>query len=142
MTIREFRLKDYDSVITLWQHASLSHRPQGRDSKEHIKREFQGHNAVFLVAEHEGTLVGSVFGTHDGRKGWINRLATAPEYRDQGVARTLVTEVEKRFHKMGIKIIACLIEKGSTESMQFFEKIGYTKHTDIFYCTKRESPDT
>ena len=65
-----------------------------------------------------------------------------PEYRDQGIAHALVTDVEKRFHKMGIKIVACLIEKDSTESMQFFEKLGYTKHTDIFYYTKRESPDT
>ncbi len=142
MTIREFRLEDYDSVIALWQHAGLLHRPHGRDSREHIARELQGHSAVFLVAEHEGMLIGSVFGTHDGRKGWINRLATAPEYRGQGVARILVADVEKRLHHMGIRIVACLIEKDSTESMQFFEKIGYTRHTDIFYYSKRESADT
>ena len=142
MTIREFRIEDYEQVIELWQKAHLPHKPKGRDSKEEIERELRADNAIFLVAEEKGRLIGSIFGTHDGRKGWINRVASAPAYQRQGIARTLVSEAEKRFQKMGIKIIACLIEDWNTESIVFFEKIGYTRHHDILYFTKRESPDT
>ena len=142
MTIREFRIEDYEQVIELWQKAHLPHKPKGRDSKDDIERELRADNAIFLVAEEKGRLIGSIFGTHDGRKGWINRVASAPAYQRQGIARTLVSEAEKRFQKIGIKIIACLIEDWNTESIVFFEKIGYTRHHDILYFTKRESPDT
>lgn len=142
MTIREFRIEDYEQVIELWQKAHLPYKPKGRDSKEEIERELRARNAIFLVAEEKGRLIGSIFGTHDGRKGWINRVATAPAYQRQGIARTLVTEAERRFRKMGIKIIACLIEDWNTESMVFFEKNGYIKHHNILYFTKREDRDT
>lgn len=142
MTIREFRIEDYEQVIELWQKAHLPHKPKGRDTKEEIERELRARNTIFLIAEEEGKLIGSIFGTHDGRKGWINRVATAPAYRGKGIAHTLVSEAEKRFRKMGIKIIACLIEDWNTESMVFFKKIGYTKHNNILYFTKRENPDT
>ena len=142
MMIRQFRIEDYEQVIELWQKAHLPHKPKGRDSKDEIERELRADNAIFLVAEEKGRLIGSIFGTHDGRKGWINRVASAPAYQRQGIARTLVSEAEKWFQKMGIKIIACLIEDWNTESIVFFEKIGYTRHHDILYFTKRESPDT
>lgn len=141
MTIREFRIEDYEQVIGLWQKAHLPHKPRGRDSKEAIRRELHAHNAVFLVAEEKGVLVGSIFGTHDGRKGWINRVATAPAYQRQGIARALVRETERRFREMGIKIIACLIEDWNTSSIAFFEKMGYGAYKDILYFTKRENPD-
>jgi ribosomal protein S18 acetylase RimI-like enzyme len=142
MTVREFRIEDYEQLIELWQEAHLPYKPKGRDSKEEIERELRGHNAVFLVAEENGRLVGSIFGTHDGRKGWINRVATAPAYQKQGIARTLVREVERRLRNMGIKIIACLIEDWNTGSVAFFEKMGYVRYQHVLYFTKREGPDT
>jgi ribosomal protein S18 acetylase RimI-like enzyme len=95
-----------------------------------------------LIAEKDGVLIGSAFGTHDGRKGWINRVAVAPKYRRQGIAEDLVRQVEHRLHGMGIRIIACLIEDWNEESMEFFERIGYKRHHDIFYFTKREGTET
>lgn len=142
MTIRPFRIEDYEQVIELWQKAHLPYKPKGRDSKKEIERELHADNAIFLVAEEKGAVVGSIFGTHDGRKGWINRVATAPQYQRQGIARALVSEAEQRFRKMGINIIACLIEDWNTGSIAFFEKIGYSEYRNVLYFTKRESPDT
>ena len=136
--IREFAIEDYGDVMKLWRESKLPHRPQGRDREDCIAREITQSNAVFLVAEQEGVIVGSAFGTHDGRKGWINRVAVAPEYRRQGIAVELVRQVELRLRDMGIRIIACLIEDWNKESMEFFESIGYVRHHDISYFTKRE----
>jgi len=74
---------------------------------------------------------GSVFGTHDGRKGWINRVAVAPEFQRQNIAKKLIAEVEDRFSELGIDIISCLVEDWNTKSLKVFEKLGYKKHTDI-----------
>jgi len=94
-----------------------------------------------LVAETNGKLVGSIFGTHDGRRGWINRLAVAPEFRRQGIARMLVAKVEKCLSELGIEIVASLIEAWNTKSMQAFERLGYKRHSDVFYFSKRKNSD-
>ena len=65
---------------------------------------------MFLLAEADGRLVGTVLGTHDGRKAWINRLAVSPAFRRRGIARLLVAEVEARMAALGLDIIAALIE--------------------------------
>ena len=140
--IRKFLIEDYEKVIGLWRGAGLPHKPHGRDCKSRIAREIKQSNAVFLVAEKDGKLVGTAFGTHDGRKGWINRVAVAPEYRRQGLAERLVRQVERHLRDMGIRITACLIEDWNKESMEFFERIGYRRHHDIYYFTKREDSDT
>ena len=140
--IRKFLIEDYDDVMELWREAGLPHKPRGRDCKDSIAREVEQANAVFLVAEKDGVVVGSAFGTHDGRKGWINRVAVAPKYRRQGVAESLVRQVERHLRDMGIRITACLIEDWNKESMEFFERIGYQRHHDIYYFTKREDSDT
>jgi len=141
VVIRELRVEDYDALVALWDQAKLLYKPRGRDRRDNIERELKGQNAVFLVAEQDGTLIGSIFGTHDGRKGWINRLAVDPAHQRQGIAARLVKEVEDRLYKMGIGIIACLVEDWNCVSLQVFEKLGYTRHQDIIYFTKRKFPD-
>lgn len=139
--IRNFRLEEYEMLVRMWEESRLPHKPKGRDKKENIAREISSPSAIFLVAEKDGKLIGSAFGTHDGRKGWINRVAVTPAFRRLGIAAALVKEIERRIASMGIDIIACLIERWNRESMEFFEKIGYECHRDIFYFTKRRDPD-
>ena len=138
MIIREFSIRDYDALITLWNDAQLLFKPKGRDKRDKIECELKQENAIFLVAEINGKIVGSVFGTHDGRKGWINRLAVAPEFQRQNIAKKLIAEEEDRFSELGIDIIACLVEDWNTKSLQVFEKLGYKKHSDIVYFSKRK----
>lgn len=139
--IREFRPGDYDPVMALWEVSELPFKTRGRDSRDKILKEIKQQTAIFLVAESEGKVIGTVLATHDGRKGWINRLAVAPEFRYRGIARRLLQEAEQALYKRGIDIIACLIEDYNPMSMKFFQKAGYIKHTDIFYFTKRKYPE-
>jgi len=141
MHIRELTLDDYDTIVAIWTQAGLSYRPLGRDAKEYLQSEIGRDTAVFLGAEVEGVLVGVVLGTHDGRKGWINRLAVLPDHRKRGIGRALVMETEKRLNDMGIKIVTCLIEGGNDSSEDFFESLGYIRHPDFTYFSKRQSSD-
>ena len=139
--IRELRLSDYAALIASWKEAGLPHRPKGRDARTSIARQLRSPTTVFLVAEIRGRLAGTVLGTHDGRKGWINRLAVAPEYRRRGVAAALVAEVERRLHRQGIDIIAALIEDWNMTSMKAFRRLGYRPRRDIMYFVKRRKPE-
>jgi GNAT superfamily N-acetyltransferase len=96
---------------------------------------------VYLVAEVDGKLVGTVLGSHDGRKGWINRLAVSPAHRRRGIGGRLVAEVESRFAALGIEIFACLIEGWNEDSLATFQRLGYKPFPDIKYLTKRVQPD-
>ena len=129
------------ALYDIWARAELPFRPQGRDAEARVRREMTQGTAVFLGAEEAGQLIGVVLGTHDGRKGWINRLAVLPEYRKRGIGRDLVAAVEARLHALGIHIITCLIEGGNDASKRFFESLGYIGHPDITYYSKRSSPD-
>jgi ribosomal protein S18 acetylase RimI-like enzyme len=141
LDIRPFRIEDYDTIISLWERSQLPYRPKGRDTREKIARELESPHAVFLVAEHRGEMIGSVFATHDGRKGWINRLAVAPPWRRRGIAARLVGEAGRRLADQGIQIIACLIEDWNADSKRFFESIGYTRFDRISYFTRKEHPE-
>ncbi|MEA3355952.1 MAG: GNAT family N-acetyltransferase [Candidatus Bipolaricaulota bacterium] len=141
MIIRELVPDDYDGLIELWEKANLPFKPNGRDRHKQITEELAGTKSIFLIAEREGAIIGSILGTHDGRKGWINRLAVAPEYRRTGIASALVAAVEKRLAKLGIEIVACLVEDWNSGSQAFFERLGYHLHTDIHYYSKRRHPE-
>ena len=139
--IRELTIDDYDALCVLWEEAGLPFRPNGRDQRERIAREIEGLCSIFLVAEDKGELVGAILGTHDGRKEWINRLAVSPRHRRQGIASALVAAVEERLSACGIEIFAGQIEDWNESSMIFFERLGYTRHDDIIYYTKRKNPE-
>ncbi|RLE35904.1 GNAT family N-acetyltransferase [Candidatus Acetothermia bacterium] len=139
--IRELSIGDYDALVALWDESGLPYKPAGRDARGHIARELEGPSSIFLVAEVDGKLAGAVLGTHDGRKGWINRLSVAPKQRRKGIGRALVRAVEERLAGIGIEIVTCLVETWNETSLAFFEAIGYVRHDDIVYFSKRKGPD-
>jgi ribosomal protein S18 acetylase RimI-like enzyme len=142
LKIREFLIKDYDRVMELWAEGGLPLKPRGRDSRENIAKQLRQPNVLFLVAEEgEGSrIIGTVLATHDGRKGWINRLAVDAALRKRGLGARLVREAERRLEDLGMDILACLIEDDNTVSMAVFEKLGYKKHPEIIYFAKRRYP--
>lgn len=142
LKIREFRIEDYDRVMELWAEGGLPLKPKGRDSRENILKQIREPNVLFLVAEEGegGRIIGTVLATHDGRKGWINRLAVDAALRKQGIGARLVREAERRLEALGMDILACLIEDDNAVSMAVFEKLGYKKHPEIIYFAKRKYP--
>jgi len=142
LKVREFRIEDYDRVMELWAEGGLPLKPQGRDSRENIARQVKMPNVLILVAEErEGDrVIGTVMATHDGRKGWINRLAVDAALRKRGSGARLVREAERRLEALGMDILACLIEDDNAVSMAVFEKLGYKKHPEIIYFAKRKYP--
>lgn len=136
VTIRPLRLADYPAVIHVFEVCGLHPRTRGRDARRAIAAQMRARQNVYLGAFDRERLVGAVFGTHDTRKGWINRLAVLPEYRGRGIARRLVRAAEHGLQERGMQILAALIEGDNTASQRLFAKLGY-ETTDIRYYRRK-----
>ncbi len=140
-TIVTLAAEDYDSVRALWEQAGLSIKPGGRDSRERFAAQLASGLQTVIGARAGDRLVGVVMTTHDGRKGWINRLAVHPDCRRQGLGLRLIQEAERVLHGQGLQLIAALIEDWNTPSLTLFQRAGYADYSGIHYVTKRESHD-
>lgn len=136
MRIRLMKLRDYEAVIALWQRAGLSHEPQARDSQEAVKKQLQQSGHLMFVAEADGEIIGTIFASHDGRKGWINRLAVEPRLRHRGLAQRLIETAEETLQRAGLTIVAALIEAPNEPSRALFHKLGYQERLDVVYYRK------
>lgn len=138
MKIRKLTIADYPEMIKLWTRAKLPVKPKGRDSKKHVAAEMDCNPGFFIGAFDGDLLAGAVIASHDGRKGWLNRIAVGPDYRHQGLAQKLTTAGEKALRKHGIKIFGLLIHEYNAASLKLAKKMGYVVHNDILYLTKRD----
>lgn len=141
MNIVPYKVGDYLLLTELWEKSGLPYKPKGRDSKENIEREVKLDCNQFLFAEVDHEYVGSVIVTHDGRKGWINRVAVLPEFRNRGIARKLVETSEQWLDSQGIGIVACMVEDYNEDSFEVFQKLGYIPFEGVRYLTKRKFPE-
>ncbi len=139
--IRALTIGDYDGLLALWRDADLPYRPNGRDSRSSMKNQMEHDPELFLGAFQDDRMVGSVIATFEGRKGWINRLAVAPQNRRRGVAKVLVERAELALRKRGAEVIAALVERENSPSLALFQESGYKVHHDIVYLSKRDRED-
>ena len=135
MKIREFRIEDYRIVRDLWQTAGLTLRPG--DELEDVKLKLQRDPELFLVAEQNDEIVGSVIGGWDGRRGWIYHLAVKPQYQRKRIGADLVYEVEKRLLAKGAKKVNAQVYKWNERSSEFFMAIGYEAQPDLIMIGKQ-----
>ena len=131
-------IKDYDSIISVWERAELPFCEGWRDSKKQMKKQMNSGVVTIFGARLKKNLIGVVLASDDTRKGWINHLAVLPEFRRGGIAQALVKEAEKLFKKKKIKIVAALIEGYNKPSLKCFLKMGYWDFKGVHYMTKRE----
>jgi GNAT superfamily N-acetyltransferase len=100
--LKKLDIEDYERLTDLWETCGLPYRPKGRDSLIELERQLTlSQVAVWGLFDGE-KLMASVFATHDGRKGWINRLAVQADYRRRGFAERLIRVAEDWLSSQGI----------------------------------------
>ena len=132
--------EDYAEILALWTRAGLSARPEGRDAPAAFQRQYKGGFQRAIGIREAGELVAVAILTHDGRKGWINRLAVDPENRRQGYASALVAEAERWFRdEVGVEVFSALINTHNDASRTLFAELGY-EMVDVVYVRKLARP--
>ena len=122
-TIRPFMLADSDAVIKIWKACDLT--VPWNDPKRDIARKLQVNPELFLVAELNGRLAGTVMGGYEGHRGWINYLAVAPDSQRRGVGRALMETVEAKLLALGCPKINLQVRSSNTAVIQFYGHLGY-----------------
>lgn len=115
--------EEAEGVLLLWRQAEAT--VSLTDTVADIRLICGADTADLIVAEVRGKLVGSVVGGFDGWRGNIYRLAVHPDFRRRGVARALVTEVERLLRRRGAKRITALVEKDHVWATEFWQAVGY-----------------
>jgi len=139
--LRPARPDDYDAIVTVWTRSGLPTSPRGRDRREAFLVQLAHFPTSYVVATVKEQIVGVVLGTHDARKGWINRLAVLPEYQRRGVAADLIRAAEAALRDEGIDIVAALVEPDNLPSAELFRRMGYLTDVEVLYFRKRAHPD-
>ncbi len=125
-TIRPFCFPDdYAPAYALWETSGPGVHPGRSDTPEEIAKKLQRDPDLFLVAEADGKLIGTVIGGYDGRRGLIYHLAVAAEYRRFGIGQALMDEVEDRLRQKGCLKAYLLVVNGNDTAAQFYEKRGW-----------------
>jgi ribosomal protein S18 acetylase RimI-like enzyme len=123
MKVRTFAIRDYPEVRSLWIASGLEIR--SGDELEGVRRKLARDRELFLVAEDEGEIVGTVMGAWDGRRGWMYHLGVRPDRHRTGVATRMVHELEARMRKIGVPKVNALIYPWNEASLEFFASAGY-----------------
>jgi ribosomal protein S18 acetylase RimI-like enzyme len=136
--IRTFHPDDTNAIIALWQACELT-RPWNNPELD-IQRKLSVNDDLFLVAEDEGQIVGSIMGGYEGHRGWINYLAVNPALQKQGLGRDLMQAVEHRLLSKGCPKINLQVRNGNDAVIAFYEAIGYSDDQCVSFG-KRLIPD-
>ncbi len=130
-TARAERRRTADADHTFWLACGIRIRP-GDDDRSLAA--FAARNeGLFLLAEENGHLVGSILAGFDGRRGWLYHAATHPDERRRGIARTLVTLVEERLRALGCRKVNLIVWEENAHAMRFWEAIGYRREAAVEY---------
>jgi len=124
LRIRQFRDRDGAAVAALWRRV-FHDDSRWRAPEEVIERRRRRQPELFLVATAGTEVVGTTLAGYDGHRGWLYRVAVAPEHQRRGVGRALVEEAEQRLRQLGCPKINLQIEGENAGVVRFYERLGY-----------------
>ena len=130
MQIRTATLADAEHLAELWEAAGLKFR--AADVPGELLAVLGRDPDLVIVAEDADGLAAAVLGTFDGRRGWVNRLATGPDHRGQGHATAILAELERRLAAKGCQKVNLLIEPDNQAVSSFYRMHGYAEDELIF----------
>ncbi|MBP5772543.1 MAG: GNAT family N-acetyltransferase [Eubacterium sp.] len=136
MNIRLMSIDDYEKVYELWMSCVGMGLNNLDDSKEGIDKFLQRNPDTCLVAEADNRIVGVIIVGNDGRRGYIYHTAVNPQYRKQGIAKSLVETAMAALQNNGINKVALVVFDRNEIGNDFWEKMGFTVRDDLIYRNK------
>ncbi len=134
MQIRPFEAADRASVIALWQACGLT-RPWN-DPGSDIDFCLTSQEAILLVAEADGAVIGSAMVGHDGHRGWVYYLAAAPAQQRSGLGRALMQAAEDWARGRGVPKLMLMVRPENERVRAFYEALGYIEEPRIIFSRR------
>jgi ribosomal protein S18 acetylase RimI-like enzyme len=124
--LREFHFpSDYESVYKLWESIEKGVHIGRSDTLAEIEKKIARDPDLFIIAESDGAIIGSVIGGFDGRRGLIYHLAVAVPFRGMGIGSRLMDEVETRLQAKGCLKCYLLVTTDNPEAEGYYQHRGW-----------------
>jgi len=134
LVLREFLFpSDYSQVINLWKNAGPGIHLRRSDEKDEIAKKLLRDPDLFIVAEVNGIIIGTILGGFDGRRGMIYHLAVEDSYRKNGIGTELMNELENRMKQRGCIRSYLLVTDDNLDAIRFYETAGWEKMDLLIY---------
>jgi ribosomal protein S18 acetylase RimI-like enzyme len=124
VAVRTFGAKDRIAVVALWREV-FANDPPWNEPEGVIDRKLKVQPELFLVAEAEGRLIGTVLGGFDGVRGWVHHLAVARSHRRNGIGRLLMQAAEEGLRRMGCPKVNLQVRATNLAVIEFYRALGY-----------------
>jgi ribosomal protein S18 acetylase RimI-like enzyme len=122
--VRPYGNADRAAVVALWREV-FADDPPWNEPEGIIERKLTVQPQLFLVAEVEGRVVGTVLGGFDGVRGWIHHLAVQTAHRRKGVARLLMRAAEDGLKNLGCPKVNLQVRASNLAVIEFYRSLGY-----------------
>jgi ribosomal protein S18 acetylase RimI-like enzyme len=124
--LREFHFpSDYESVYKFWESIEKGVHIGRSDTLAEIEKKIARDPDLFIIAESDGAIIGSVIGGFDGRRGLIYHLAVAVPFRGMGIGSRLMDEVETRLQAKGCLKCYLLVTTDNPEAEGYYQHRGW-----------------
>lgn len=130
MNYRLMTMDDYDNVIGLWRETE-GVKLRDADSREGIAKYLHRNPDLSFVASISGRVVGTIMAGHDGKRGYIQHLAVADQFRRDGVASRLVSKCLNALASEGILKSHVMILSSNDVAKNFWRSLGWEARSDI-----------
>jgi len=126
LILREFQFhNDFPQVIDLWKNAGPGINVRRSDEKDEIVKKLERDPDLFLVAEIDEQIIGTVLGGFDGRRGMVYHLAVDNRYRKLGIGAALMKELETRMKQKGCIRSYLMVTRDNPEAIRFYKNSGW-----------------
>ncbi len=128
--IYEMNIDDYAEIYKLWESSDKIGLSKA-DSQFGIANFLERNPGMSYVAWDGDKIAGTVLCGHDGRRGYIHHLIVHPDYRRQGLGRSLVGRCMYALTRIGIQKCHLFIFEDNDEGAAFWESLGWTQRVEL-----------
>jgi putative acetyltransferase len=128
--------RDYGAAADLWRQ-SEGVRLTEVDTEDAISGYLERNPGLSLVALHDGRLVGTILGGHDGRRGYLHHLAVHESARRRGIGSDLVKDCMARLRAAGIVKAHVFVVAENEAAREFYASLGWEARDDLVLMSRR-----
>ncbi len=121
--VRQFTMGDYNQVAHIWDVCNVPSPEGRREAQKRTERDPE----MFLVADLNGSVIGVVMGSWDGRRAWCHNYGVEPQFRGQGVGTALIKELQNKVQEKGIPRLNAMVRRADVTAQGFYEATGFHK---------------